>query len=154
MRTSESITIHQESTAKQSSKVLRVIEEQKCSRTGFSRNIKALHLIVDFATVRNQDLYSELVRQETILRNVNSDTGETRQTTSRIEDLSQETSGSLSVVNNQNKFILHSTTQILSTITSGMVELGSVGRKIYDLFELCATFTCRNARVCPANVVS
>jgi chromosome segregation ATPase len=137
---SESITLHQDSTAKQSSKILQAIEEHKSNLEGYSQSLERLHLKTDSVNAESSALQSDLAQQGTIIKEINSSTARIHEQASRIEEATQEASSSLSVINQKSESILHGTTQILSIVTSGLITIKSIGEQVYKLVQMYTTF--------------
>jgi uncharacterized protein YoxC len=137
---SESITLHQDSTTKQSSRILQAVEEHKSNLESYSQSLEGLHLKVDTVNAESSALQSNVAQQGTIIEEINSSTTRIHEQTSRIEEATQETSSSLSVINQQSESILHGTTQILSMVTSGLITINSIREQIYKLFQMYTTF--------------
>lgn len=137
---SESITLHQDSTVTQSSRILQAIEEQKRSLQNCFQGLEGLHLKADTINAKSSALQIDLVKQGRVIEENNSRTMRIHEQTSRIEEATQEASSSLAVINQQNDSILHSTTQILSMATSGLVTINSIRKQIYRLFQMFTTF--------------
>ena len=138
---SESIALHQDSTAKQSSRILQAIEEHKGSLESCSQRLKDLYLKSDTVNAQSSALHSDIAQQSTIIEEINSGTTRIYKQTSRIEGATREASSSLAVINQQSDSILHGTTQILSMVTSGLITINSIREQIYKLFQMYTTFS-------------
>jgi uncharacterized protein YoxC len=137
---SESITLHQDSTVKQSSRILQAIEEHKISLETYSQNVDSLHLKADAIATQSRALKSDLTQQGKTIEEINSSTTKIYEQTSRIDEVTQETSNSLSMITQQSESILHGTTQILSIVTSGLITINSIREQIYKLFRMYTAF--------------
>jgi len=130
----ESITLHQDSTATQSSRSLQAIEEHKVGLESYPR-LKGLHLKADTVKAQSNALHSDISSQSTIIEEINSGTTRIYEQTSRIEGATREASSSLAVINQRSNSILHGTTQILSMVTFGFITINSIGEQIYKCSE-------------------
>ena len=104
------------------------------------RNLEGLHLKLDSENAHKQALSAGLTEQGVMLQEISSNTSVVFQKATRLEEASEQSSTQLSMINNQNISILHSTAQLLSTLTTGIVTLRSIGEKIIQLFQMYSTF--------------
>jgi len=107
--------------------MLEAINKQTQILESCSRSLEGLHLKAD--STDNQEYHAEV--QEFGPRLL-----EIRDQSSTIKETTQETSQQLLVVTQQNSSLLSSMTRLLFMITSGMLTLYSLRKKVTDLLQL------------------
>jgi chromosome segregation ATPase len=131
------VTAHHNSTDQNSRQILEAIDKQTQHLESCSLSLEGLHLKADSTNNQEQTLQSYHAE----VQEIGPRLLEIRDQSSTIQETTQETSQHLLVVTQQNSSLLSSMTRLLFMITSGMLTLHSLRKKVTDLVQLWSTFT-------------
>ena len=134
---SESVTAHHNSTDQKSAQILQAIDNQTQHLETFSRGFEELSEIRTSLNIQGQtsnEYYAEVHGMGPTLLEI-------RDQSSTIQETAHETSQQISVVTSQNSSILSSMTRLLFIITSGILTLHSLRRKVAELIQSWSAFT-------------
>jgi hypothetical protein len=131
------VTAHHNSTDQNSRQILEAFNKQTQHLESCSRSLEGLHLKAD--STNNQEQTLQTYRAE--VQEIGPRLLEIRDQSSTIQETTQETSQQLLVVTQQNSSWLSSMTRLLFMITSGMLTLHSLRKKVSGLIQLLSTFT-------------
>jgi len=134
---SESVTAHHNSTEQHSVQILQAIDKQTQHLETFSRNFEELSDKIISGNSQPQASHEYHVE----VQEIGPKLREIRDQSSTIQETVHETSQQLSVVASQNSSILSSMTRLLYIITSGMLTLHSLRRKVVELVQSWSAFT-------------
>jgi chromosome segregation ATPase len=131
------VTANHNSTDQNSRQILEAIDKQTQNLESCSRSLEGLHLKAN--STNNQEQTLQAYHAE--VQEIGPRLLEIRDQSSTIKETTQETSQQLLVVTQQNSSLLSSMTRLLFMITSGMLTLYSLRKKVTDLLQLWSTFT-------------